>query len=94
MTNLDNNSNADLLDAMADMAYQQEQAKTKENVRVETFKEKTIEKIVENPEIGKPMRYQRKGTREVYLKPFRLVYSYNNDTLLILFLDLYHKDTQ
>ena len=30
MTNLDNNYNADLLDAMADMAYQQEQAMREE----------------------------------------------------------------
>lgn len=55
---------------------------------------KQIEKIIENPEIGKPMRYQRKGTRELYIKPFRLVYAYDNNILLILFLDLYHKDFQ
>jgi hypothetical protein len=30
MTDLDNNYNADLLDAMADMAYQQEQAMREE----------------------------------------------------------------
>jgi hypothetical protein len=30
MTNLDNNYDADLLDAMADMAYQQEQAMREE----------------------------------------------------------------
>jgi hypothetical protein len=30
MTNLDNNFNADLLDAMADIAYQQEQAMREE----------------------------------------------------------------
>jgi hypothetical protein len=30
MTNLDNNYNADLLDAMADIAYQQEQAMREE----------------------------------------------------------------
>ncbi len=30
MTNFDNNYNADLLDAMADMAYQQEQAMREE----------------------------------------------------------------
>ena len=30
MTNLDNNYNADLLDAMADMSYQQEQAMREE----------------------------------------------------------------
>ena len=30
---------------------------------------KQISKIIENPEIGKPMRYNRKGTRELYVSP-------------------------
>ncbi|MFP4402505.1 MAG: type II toxin-antitoxin system RelE family toxin [Candidatus Nanoarchaeia archaeon] len=55
---------------------------------------KQIEKIVINPEIGKPMKFERKGTREVYIKPFRLVYSYDKEILVILFLDLYHKKEQ
>ncbi len=56
--------------------------------------EKLILKVIQNPEIGKPMRYARKGTRELYFGSFRLSYSYdkNNDTLILL--DLYHKDEQ
>lgn len=38
------------------------------------------------------MRYARKGTREVYISPFRLSYKYENNVLT--FLDLYHKDEQ
>jgi hypothetical protein len=53
---------------------------------------KLIEKIIKNPELGKPMMYKRKGTREVYLQPFRLAYLIEGDTLT--FLDLYHKDEQ
>ncbi len=37
---------------------------------------KKIQKIITNPEVGKPMRYGRKGTRELYIKPFRLSYFY------------------
>lgn len=55
---------------------------------------KQIKKIVENPEIGKPMRYGRKGTREVYLGAFRLSYVYLPEENKIIFLDLYHKDEQ
>lgn len=34
---------------------------------------KQMQKIIENPEIGKPMRFARKGTqRELYVSPFRL----------------------
>ena len=40
------------------------------NLRIRIFKQ--ISKIIKDPEIGKPMRNTRKGTREVYIKPFRL----------------------
>ena len=53
---------------------------------------KQILKIINSPEIGKPMKYSRKGTREVYIPPFRLSYYYADDKLI--FLDLYHKDEQ
>ena len=53
-----------------------------------------IRKIITNPEIGKQMRYARKGTREVYVRPFRLSYPYIPKENKIIFLDLYHKDGQ
>ncbi|KAF5431588.1 mRNA-degrading endonuclease RelE, toxin component of the RelBE toxin-antitoxin system [Candidatus Methanophagaceae archaeon] len=53
-----------------------------------------IKKIIENPEIGKPMRYARKGTRELYIGSFRLSYAYLKSENKIIFLDLYHKDEQ
>ena len=52
---------------------------------------KANKKIINNPEVGKPMRHERKGTREVYIKPFRLSYAYLKNEDLIIFLDLYHK---
>ena len=53
-----------------------------------------IQKIIESPETGKPMRFERKGTREVYVKPFRLSYAYFKEEDKIILLDLYHKDEQ
>lgn len=53
---------------------------------------KQISKLKDNPLCGKPMRYARKGTREVYITPFRLSYYYEDNTILIL--ALYHKDKQ
>ena len=53
---------------------------------------KQIQKIKENPEAGKPMMYGRKGTREMYIAPFRL--SYKSEENAIYILDLYHKDEQ
>jgi mRNA-degrading endonuclease RelE of RelBE toxin-antitoxin system len=55
---------------------------------------KQITKVVENPEIGKPMRFTRKDTREVYVPPFRLSYTYLKEEDKIIFLELYHKDEQ
>ncbi|MEK6926832.1 MAG: type II toxin-antitoxin system RelE/ParE family toxin [Nanoarchaeota archaeon] len=56
--------------------------------------EKLLLKIRDNPEIGKPMRHNRKGTRELYLPPFRLSYAYDKTNDVIIILDFYHKDTQ
>ena len=55
---------------------------------------KLLLKIINNPEIGKPMKYGRKDTREIYMKPFRVSYSFEYSTLILYFLDLYHKDKQ
>jgi len=55
---------------------------------------KQIAKIIQEPETGKPMRYSRKGTREVHVLPFRLSYTYLPQENKIIFLDLYHKDEQ
>jgi len=55
---------------------------------------KQIAKIIQDPELGKPMMYARKGTREVYIPPFRLSYAYLAEENKIILLDLYHKDDQ
>lgn len=55
---------------------------------------KQIAKIIDNPGIGKPMMHSRKGTRELYVYPFRISYAYLKDQDKILFLDFYHKDEQ
>ena len=55
---------------------------------------KQVEKIIENPEIGKPMRYSRKGTRELYISPYRLAYAYFSSENKIVFLEIYQKDEQ
>ena len=53
---------------------------------------KQISKLKMNPEIGKPMKFGRKNTRELYISPYRLSYSLNKNTISIL--DLHHKDNQ
>lgn len=41
---------------------------------------------------GKPLRFSRKGTRELYVPPFRLSYKYHMNTVYLL--AFYHKDRQ
>jgi len=53
---------------------------------------KQVSKIKDNPEIGKPMRFDRKGTRELYISPWRLSYKFDGDIVYIL--ALYHKGLQ
>lgn len=53
-----------------------------------------IQRIIQNPEIGKPMSFERKGTREVYIPPFRLCYQFIKQEDKVIFVDLYHKDEQ
>ena len=55
---------------------------------------KQIEKVIEFPNIGKPMKYGRKGTRELYISSYRLAYSFSLSENKITFLDIYHKDEQ
>ena len=56
--------------------------------------DKQINKIMNFPEMGKPMRYGRKGTREVYVSSFRISYAYYTEKQIIEFLEIYHKDEQ
>ncbi len=51
---------------------------TKERVR------KQIRKIIENPSIGKPLRYTLKGERTLYIKPYRLIYAIRKDEVILL----------
>lgn len=55
---------------------------------------KLIDKIITNPEIGKPMRFGRKGTREIYAGSFRISYAFEKNSNTLYLLDFYHKDEQ
>jgi len=45
---------------------------------------KQINKIIDNPAVGKPLRNVLRGERTIYVKPFRLIYSVEGDTLFLL----------
>lgn len=45
---------------------------------------KRIREIVEDPEIGKPLRFELKGERSLRILPYRLIYAVRGDTLYLL----------
>lgn len=63
--------------------FRKEVTKIKDNKIKEKLK-KQIQNIVEDPELGKPLRYNLKGERTAYIKPYRLIYSYQGSTLYLL----------
>ena len=57
------------------------------HIRDSLLKEKIkkhIAKIIERPDIGKPLRYSLKGERTVYIWPYRLIYTLSGETLILL----------
>ena len=82
---------------MLKVEYSDDLIKTISKIKDTSLKEKVkkqIKKIIEQPKIGKPMRYARKGTRELYIGSYRLAYAYIKDKNKLIFLDLYHKNEQ
>lgn len=80
---------------MVNVIFEPDFKKEFEKIKHADIKERIIKqvaKIKENPEIGKPMMYGRKGTRELYVGSFRLSYLIEDETVKIL--ALYHKDKQ
>lgn len=80
---------------MVEVIFDPDFKKDFKKIKDKSVKEKIIKqvsKIKDNPEIGKPMRFDRKGTRELYIPPWRLSYKFEGDTVYIL--ALYHKDLQ
>lgn len=82
-----------MVEIVLDSLFERKMKKLKDSF-LKTRINKQIDKIVDNPEIGKPMKYARKGTREVYVSPFRLSYVYIKEENKLIFFDLYHKDKQ
>jgi mRNA-degrading endonuclease RelE of RelBE toxin-antitoxin system len=46
--------------------------------------EKQIRRIIQFPEVGKPLRYCLRGESSIYIKPYRLIYKTENDKLILL----------
>ena len=61
------------------------QTKRLDKILIQRLKKQII-KIIENPKIGKPLKYKR-GERTLYIKPFRLIYSIRENEIILLKFD-------
>ncbi|MFC1723367.1 type II toxin-antitoxin system RelE/ParE family toxin [Nanoarchaeota archaeon] len=51
---------------------------------------KQVEKLENNPSVGKPLRNKLKNHRCLRVKPYRIIYRIEGDTIVILCFD--HRD--
>jgi addiction module RelE/StbE family toxin len=63
--------------------FEKEFKKIKDKELKERLK-KQIVKITENPDFGKPLKYDLKGEWTIYVKPYRLIYKVEGDKLILL----------
>ena len=71
-----------MVDVIYTEKFEQEFKKADNSIKERIRKQ--IKRIVESPEIGKPLRYDLKGERTIYIKPFRIIYSFSNNTIYFL----------
>lgn len=63
--------------------FKKEVQKIKDRSVKERVKKQII-KVINNPDIGKPLRFDLKGERTIYIKPYRLIYSTSGDIIYLL----------
>lgn len=51
--------------------------------KIQARVKKIIQKIIDNPEIGKTMRYELFPLRSVRIPPFRVLYEFKGDILIL-----------
>lgn len=44
---------------------------------------KVIEKIIDNPYLGKPLKYELEGLRRLQVPPFHILYEHTGDCLIL-----------
>jgi len=77
------------MDAVFTDAFERSVRKIKDASIKERVKDQ-VKEILSRPDIGKPLRFQRKGERSVRVPPFRIIYAVDGKT--VYFLDFDKRD--
>ena len=76
-----------MVDIIYTEKFEKEVKKLDSSIKIKLIKQ--IEKIIQEPKIGKPLRYDLKGERTIYVKPYRIIYAFDKNT--ITFLRVQHR---
>ncbi len=63
--------------------FERDVRKVRDNLLKERVKDQ-IRKLTETPEVGKPLKYGLKGEWTVRINPYRMIYTVQGDTLILL----------
>jgi len=69
------------------VVYTAEFKKDIEKIRDKKVQErikKLIQRIIDNPEVGKPLSYDLVGLRSLRVTPFRIIYEYKNNMITLI----------
>lgn len=53
------------------------------DAKIQTRIKKLIQKIIDNPEVGKPLKYELFSLRSVRIPPFRILYELKGDMMIL-----------
>ena len=62
--------------------FKRDVRKVKDNKIRDRIK-KIVQKIRDNPEVGKPLRYDLFGLRSIQIPPFRILYEIREDLIIL-----------
>ena len=71
-----------MVDVIYTEKFEKEFKKADSDIKQKAIKQ--VQKIIQNPEVGKPLRYDLKSERTIYVKPFRIIYTFSNNTIYFL----------
>ncbi len=51
--------------------------------KIQTRVKKIVQKIIDDPEIGKPLKYDLFTLRSIKIPPFRVIYEFKSDLIIL-----------
>ena len=71
-----------MVDVVYTNKFEKEVKRLDSSIKIKVIKQ--IERIIRGPNIGKPLRYDLKGEKTIYVKPYRIIYAFDKNTLTFL----------